>query len=201
MSDNLTTAPAGLARRAFVAAVAGGAAAAMVAPVASLASGDPDPVHPDAILLELEEKIFEQHELATAYDDEIMRLAKIWNAESHRLYQEALAAETRRGIYLSPQERWNLVTDIPECIEHNRLCNLQEPFTVKMDALIKQMFATPAHTAEGRRAKVLVLLGCIMGDDWRHVDERTEYREFMARSLLIEFIGGEPGEQMRDQFA
>jgi len=34
-----------------------------------------------------------------------------------------------------------------------------------MDALIKQMFATPAHTAEGRRAKVSVLLGCVMGDD------------------------------------
>ena len=124
-----------------------------------------------------------------------MRLAKIWNAESRRLYDEALAAEHKRGIYLSPEERWKLVANIPECIEHNRLCQLQEPFTVKMDALIKQMFATPAHTPEGRRAKVLVLLGCIMGDDW------TEYREFMARSLLIEFIGGEPGESMRDQFA
>jgi hypothetical protein len=63
------------------------------------------------------------------------------------------------------------------------------------------MFATPAHTAEGRHAKVSLLLGCVMRDDWRDVDERTEYREFMARSLLIEFIGGEPGEAMRDQFA
>jgi hypothetical protein len=70
-----------------------------------------------------------------------------------------------------------------------------------MDALIKQMFATPAHTAEGRHAKVSVLLGCVMGDDWRDVDERTEYRALMARSLLIEFIGGGPNEAIRDQFA
>jgi hypothetical protein len=81
------------------------------------------------------------------------------------------------------------------------MCELQEPFTIKMGALVEQMFATPAHTAEGRRAKVIVLLGCVMGDDWRHVDEKTEYQELMARSLLIEFIGGEPGEAMRDQFA
>jgi hypothetical protein len=70
-----------------------------------------------------------------------------------------------------------------------------------MGALIKQMFATPAHTAEGRRAKVTVLLGCVMDDDWGHVDEMTDYPQLMARSLLIEFIGGEPGEAMRDQFA
>jgi len=69
-----------------------------------------------------------------------------------------------------------------------------------MDALVKEMFATPAHTAEGRRAKAEVLLGCIMGDDWRHVDKETDYPELMARKLLIEFIGGEPGESLRDQF-
>lgn len=73
-----------------------------------------------------------------------------------------------------------MVTDMPECREHNRLCRLQDPFYVRMDALVKQMFATPAHTAEGRRAKVTVLLGCIMGDDWRGVDEETDYPELMA---------------------
>jgi hypothetical protein len=70
-----------------------------------------------------------------------------------------------------------------------------------MDDLIKQMFAMPAHTAEGRRAKVTVLLGVILGDDWNRVDEETDYPELMARKLLIEFIGGEPGEMLRDQFA
>src|SRR5260370_1001184 len=144
-TDNSTT-----SRRRFltVAAVASAvsasalAAATMPEHQACTASQD------DSALVKLEELIFEQHEKAAAYDDEIVRLSAIWNAESHRLYQEELAAEIRSGIYLSPQERWKLVTDIPECIEHNRLCELQEPFNVKMNALIKQMWATPAHTAE-----------------------------------------------------
>jgi hypothetical protein len=70
-----------------------------------------------------------------------------------------------------------------------------------MEALIAEMFATPAHTPEGRRAKVMVLLGCISTDDWRSIDEHTDYPILMARKLLIEFVGGEPGEQLRDQFA
>jgi len=171
-------------------------ASAATAPASPL---DPDPVHPDATLLELEEKIFEQYELAAVYDDEIIRLSNIWSGESQRLYRQSLDADG--NCSLSPQERWNLVTEMPECVEHNRLCNLQEPFLTKMDALIKQMFAIPAHTAEGRRAKATVLLGCVLGDDWRGRDEETEYPERLARNLLIEFVGGEPAAQLRDQFA
>jgi hypothetical protein len=37
--------------------------------------------------------------------------------------------------------------------------------------------------------------------EWQDVDNKTEYPERMARSLLLEFIGGEPGEKLRDQFA
>jgi hypothetical protein len=44
MSDVSAPAPTGLARRAFVTALAGAAAAALVAPAASLASGGPDPI-------------------------------------------------------------------------------------------------------------------------------------------------------------
>lgn len=77
---------------------------------------------------------------------------------------------------------------------------LQDPFYERMDALVKQMFAMPAHTAEGRRAKATVLLGCVLGDDWRRVDGETEYPERMARTMLIDFVGGEPGEMLRDQF-
>jgi hypothetical protein len=70
-----------------------------------------------------------------------------------------------------------------------------------MEALIKEMWATPAHTPEGRRAKVQVLLVCIMGDGWTSVEEQTEWQELNARNLLIELIGGEPGDRLRDQFA
>jgi hypothetical protein len=101
---------------------------------------------------------------------------------------------------LGHQERWNLVTEMPECIEHNRLCRLQDPFYAEMDAPIKQMIATPAHTPEGRRAKVLVLLVCILGEEWTGIDQQTDYPTLMARNLLIEFVGGEPGAQLREQF-
>jgi hypothetical protein len=69
-----------------------------------------------------------------------------------------------------------------------------------MDALIKEMLVTPAHTADGRRAKVQVLLVCILGQEWTGIDEQTDYPERMARDLLIEFVGGEPGAMLRDQF-
>ena len=199
MSDRSIAAPADptSTRRRFLSQAAGVAIGATAAVVATKAVALPAD---DSELLKLEEQIFEQHEKATAYDDEIIRLSAIWTAKSDRLYREALGAEKRSGIFLNAQERWRIVTDIPECVEHSRLCELQEPFMIKKDALIKQMFATPAHTADGRHAKVTVLL-LVMGDDWRRGDRATEYRELMARNLLIEFIGGEPGEAMRDQFA
>jgi len=154
----------------------------------------------DSALLAMEEQWFEQHELATAYDDEIMRLGTIWRDESERLYQEALASEIQSGKYLTPEERWAAVAKIPECIEHDRLCKLQDVHFGKMEDLVREMWATPALTPEGRRAKVLVALR-MLPDRWRGRDENADYGIRETRQLLIEFIGGEPGEQMRDQFA
>ena len=37
--------------------------------------------------------------------------------------------------------------------------------------------------------------------EWREVDHKADYGILETRQLLIEFIGGEPSEQMRDQFA
>jgi hypothetical protein len=134
----------------------------------------------DSALLKLEEQIFEQRELASVHDDEIIRLSTIWSDASRQLYQQSLDAEG--NCSLTPQQRWDIITAMPESIEHNRLCRLQDPFLAKMDALIKEMFAMPAHTAEGRRAKVTVLLVCVLGDDWIHVDEQTDYPELMRNS-------------------
>jgi hypothetical protein len=185
-------------RRGFLslaAAASATAAAAVIATKAAALSQD------DSALLKLEEQIFEQYWGAAQYDDEIARLGEIWHREMNRAYTMSIAEEALTGKHLDPQERWALLTDTPECKEQSRLCSLQEPFIRKMEALIEEMFATPAHTAEGRRAKVTVLLSCILGDDWCRVDEETEWRELKARKLLIEFIGGEPGEMLRDQFA
>ena len=195
--DNSTT-----SRRRFM-TVAAGASVASVGNLAAAAMPMQQTcsLSDDSELVKLEEQIFEQYEGAAQYDDEIFRLGEIWSAEMDRLYKEALAREVQAGVYLTPQERWKLVTDTPACIEHSRLSKLQEPFYRRMEALMTQMFATPAHTSEGRRAKVTVLLGCILGNDWRGRDEETEWPELMARNLLIEFIGGEPGEMLRSQFA
>jgi hypothetical protein len=191
----MTSAKTNTNRRGFLTSLAAGASVAAVAVIPKSIAAPLD----DSALVKLEEQIFEQYEQACAFDAEILRLSEIWTTESNRLYEASLDAEG--NCSLSPQERWKLVTDMPACVEHNRLSNLQAPFYERMEALIKQMFATPAHTAEGRRAKVSVLLGCILDDDWRGRDEETEWPELMARNLLIEFIGGEPGKILRDQYA
>jgi hypothetical protein len=167
-------------------------AAALTAGSSAAASIEPD----DSALLAMEEQIFEQHEAATAYDDEICRLHEIWNAEHKRLYFESLTGRSA----LTSKERSQLVRVMPESKEHSRLVELQEPHYTEMDKLIIKMWATPARTPEGRRAKLLVLLGCILDDHWRVHDGDVDYEICRARDLMIEFVGGEPAEQLRDQF-
>ncbi len=208
-SENSIALPADQTRRRFLSRAAGVAAGGTVLALAAIqpASAAAAPTGlparlpaDDGDLLKLEEQFFEQHELATAYDDEIIRLSEIWTTECRRLYDEVLSREKQTGAYLSAQARWTLVADMTECKEHDRLCRLQEPHMFKMDALVRQMWATPALTPEGRRAKLLVALR-LLPDEWREVDDNTEYAIQEARQLLIEFVGGEPGEQLRDQFA
>lgn len=170
--------------------------AAAIAVVPTMAQAAPNA---DARLFELEEQIFEQHAAKAEYDPEIDRLGGIVRSESDRLYKEMLAEEVRQGSYLTPQERWDRVSAFTESQEYDRLCDIQHVHLAKMEDLIRTMWATPALTPEGRRAKVLVLLGCIMPVDWREIEADWGVKE--ARDLLIEFIGGEPGEQLRDQFA
>ena len=185
-------------RRRFLAvAAASSAVSAGSLAVAAMPAAPQD----DRKLLELEEQIFEQYNGACAFNDEIIRLSAIWPDKARQLYDEALKKEWQAGVYITADERWKRAMDTPECREHSRLCKLQEPFLARMDALIKQMYATPAHTAEGRHAKVMVLLGCILGEEWREHDDETDYPQLMGRRLLTEFVGGEPGEQLRDQFA
>jgi hypothetical protein len=193
-SKNSITAPIVPTRRRFLSTAAGLAAAASAAVAVVATKAAVAMPQDDSELVRLEEQIFEQYEGAAQYDDEILRLSAIWTPESIR------RLESMDGGNLSQKERWKLATDFPECEAHNRLCKRQDPFYRRMDALIKQMFAMPAHTAEGRRAKVSVLLGCIMTDDWRGPDKETDYEIEMTRKLLIEFIGGEPGKMLRDQF-
>jgi hypothetical protein len=77
-SETLHTAPTGLARRAFVTALAGGAAAAIVAPAASLAAGETDPIFAAIekhrqLGVAFEAKLTEQSELERVLPDELTR--------------------------------------------------------------------------------------------------------------------------------
>jgi hypothetical protein len=171
---------------AFVSTAITGAAVANAAAIISQPALTPPD---DGALVKIEEEIFEACEGAAAYDDDIRRASDIWTEEMRRLPEG-----------MTPKERCDAVMALPACIEHNRLSMLQEPYYLRMDELIAKMFATPAHTAEGRRAKVAVLLGILLDDDWRGVDAETDRPELLARNLLIEFIGGEPGEMLRGQF-
>lgn len=79
-----------------------------------------------------------------------------------------------------------------DCIlGRRRITTLQEPHYERMDRLIKEMWATPAKTADERRAKVEVLLVCVMRADWRDNDTDADYDIRMARDLLFEFVGGQ----------
>jgi hypothetical protein len=44
-------------------------------------------------------------------------------------------------------------------------------------------------------------LNYIMPSDWRESDNDADYEIEQARKLLIEFVGGEPGKRLHDQFA
>jgi hypothetical protein len=46
-----------------------------------------------------------------------------------------------------------------------------------------------------------VLLDHVIGEDWLDEDGVADWHIGMARSLMIEFIGGEPAKELRDQFA
>ncbi len=122
-------------------------------------------------------------------------------SEGRRLYDEALADEVRQGRYLSSEERCNRVGAMTECKARQRLEELQEVHWNQFDRLVEEMWSTPSRTLERRRAKVIVLLGAILDEKWRMGDWHCEYEVGRARSLLIELVGGEPAEQLRDQFS
>ena len=80
--------------------------------------------------------------------------------------------------------------------------DLEEPHRERADELVKQMWEIKAQTPEagGRRF-------CWLGTS-RDLDEmRTAYDPpcvfdvTRARDLMIEFVGGEPSEQLREQLS
>jgi hypothetical protein len=200
-TNTTTRSPPGSSRRRFL-TIAGAASAVGAGTLAALAVTPPTTAAQcfaadDSELLQLEKEIFAARDAAAVYDDELIRLCGIWQAEMSRLDDEVYAGRSD----LTSMERWALVTAMPESKEHDRLVKLQRPHSARLDALTEKMFSIPATTEEGRRAKVSVLLGTLMEDDWLCADDDSDYPIRLARQLLLEFVGGKSGEQLRAEFA
>jgi hypothetical protein len=112
-----------------------------------------------------------------------------------------LTAEPNAGhISLTDADIWERVKQMPESREHTRLVELADPHHDQVEKLIQQLWAIKAHTPEGRCAKVQVLLHRVLDWEWRRAENEAEWDIRLARDLLFEMVGGEPGEQLRDQF-
>jgi hypothetical protein len=151
----------------------------------------------DRHLLEIVNQIFELKEKIDAFDPEIVRLQNIWSEEMLRLYDASLTGECT----LSKEERSAAVAAMPECIEHKRLVELQRPHCEAQDELIKRVLSTRALTPEGKKEKFFVLLNFVMPDGWRENDKRADYDIEQARNFMIELIGGNEAERLREQLA
>jgi hypothetical protein len=146
-------------------------------------------------LLDLQKQIFAAHEAATVNHAEIKRLGDIIGAEVERLYNDVYV---HRRSNLTEKERWAIVLAMPEAKEHDRLVTLAQPHHDRVIELIEQMWAIPTTTPEGRRAKFSVLLDHVMGNGWLERD--ADWHIELARRMMIEFVGGEPTAQLREQF-
>ena len=138
----------------------------------------------DSELLRLEEQIFKAYDAATEHDEEIERLQQFWKAERERL------SFTFR---YSDEEAWNLVWSTPEGKEWDLLVNFQEGHLARMGELVEKMWSMPARTEAGRKAKVLVLLGCVIRQNFNLPDEASDYDALITRQLLFELVGSEAG--------
>jgi len=174
----------------WLAAATAGAAAAI--PATALASPDDD-----SALLQLEEQVFEAYWAGHAKNEEIYQLGldEHWWAEFRRLRQE------KDGQILSEQEAWDVVAATPEGRECVRLEELRDGHWDRMAGLIDRMWALPAKTEAGRKAKALVLLVCVLGAEWQDRDEEADWHVLKARRLLIDLVGGEAAESLRESFA
>lgn len=173
----------------LAAATAGAGASATMAATALASSDD------DSALLQLEEQIFDAWHAANADNDETCRISEVRSA----VYDKLVEAEKAQLRFISSRDRWELVFSDPEVQRLDRLVTLSDQHWGRMNELVERMWAIPANTEAGRNAKVIVLLSCIL--DWRDRDEELDWRPFMARRLLIDFVGGEAAESLRGQFA
>ena len=165
------------------------------AALAVLERGNRKDADDDSRLLEIENEIFELKEEIEKFHPELARLQEIWTDEMVRLCRAPLAAKQRRAPCrrrgYAGVHRAQSISQTAEALHRSG------PSVNRSDVV-----DTPACTAEGKRAKVLVLFGYIMCDDvWRENNADADWDIKQARDLMIELVGRQPSAQLRDQFA
>lgn len=83
--------------------------------------------------------------------------------------------------------RWELIKQHPDAIAHTALSRRLEPHYARADKLVEEILNTPASTTEGKRAKLIVLFGYLMHDDFLEQGEDCDYEKRKARLLFCEF--------------
>ncbi|KRR20350.1 hypothetical protein [Bradyrhizobium retamae] len=171
--------------------IVGAAITGATIPAAALAIIEDQP------LLDLERDILEAYRQATIDDDEISECVHAWRDEWLRL-----DCEVKEGrIKMTQDEVSEAIGRMPEVARQAELNRLAQPHFDRLDELVKEMWAIPARTAEGKRAKLEVLLTCIAGAGWLDNDKDADYDVRMTRSLILELLGGEQAERFKEQFA
>lgn len=139
-------------------------------------------IHPDARLFEIKEEVFPRREAISALEPEIDRLSDIWTKENKRMHDEFEATRTAATF----EEREAMLAAMPEFKEYMRLRELQELHRGPADDLVKQMWEIKAQTPEGRRSKVIVLLGYVMEDnEWRRAYDPGTTFDIYPRATFL----------------
>jgi hypothetical protein len=119
------------------------------------------------------------------------------DAELLQLQDQIFAAREAADAHLDQIDK----LDSAWQAERQRIIRLAEPHHKTVQELLKQIWSIPATTPEGRQAKFFVLLNFVLDPEWRQGDWAAEPHIKMTRDLLIEFVGGESADQLREQFA
>jgi hypothetical protein len=172
--------------------IAVNSAALVAAPISASAYKDSD----DTVLLDLVAQFWAADERATEYDEQIEPLFDVWNTEWARLRDERDAGTSS----LSQKEIFEMVKQLPESREHNRLVKLTQPHHDEAARLLRKIWEMPTSTIKGRSEKFNILISYIWPHDWLKPDGIPDMEVQMTRDLLCEMIGGKESESWRQIF-
>jgi hypothetical protein len=84
---------------------------------------------------------------------------------------------------------WKTAVDFSETSGREAAIKEMDVILSQIDHLLDRMRTLPALTQAGRAAKVRVILGCALGEEWRGRGRDLDWDKDHARALLGEFAG------------